>query len=93
MPEQSDGIIGAAHVAVKAIRAQRANSGDNNVNIGCSRSLRPYSREAGFAARVKWKEAGFATGLQQLKSSLRRLLALLAARRLRALNATAGHLG
>jgi len=63
MPGQSACIIGGADVAVKAIGAQWANSGDNNLNIASSRSLRPYSAEAKFAARDKRKEAGRKTGL------------------------------
>jgi hypothetical protein len=63
MPGQSACIIGGAHVAVKAIGAQRANSGDNKANIPSSRPLRPYSSKASFAVRNKWKEAGHATGL------------------------------
>jgi hypothetical protein len=56
-------IIGVADVGVKAIGAQWANSGDNKVNIGCSRSLRPYSAEVGFAVPDNRKEAGLATSL------------------------------
>lgn len=74
MPGQSACIIGGASVAVKAIGAQRANSCDNNVNIGCSRSLRPYSARAQFAAPDKRKEAGLATGLQSVEAALRRVL-------------------
>jgi hypothetical protein len=48
MPGQSDGIIGAANVVVKAIGAQRPNKRDNNVNTCSSRLLRPFSQNPNF---------------------------------------------
>ncbi len=74
MPGQSARIIGGSSVAVKAIGAQRANSGDNNVNIGCSRSLRPYSAGAQSAARDKRERPVFQPASRQSNDTLGRFL-------------------